>query len=73
MEILLNLVLIAAVEELYIKLYQLFSKELGGLNIGYEFNKSRLREMMDLVNAIDYIQHSNPDRREIIKIVSYYG
>lgn len=73
MEILLNLVLIAAVEELYIKLYQLFSKELEGLNIGYEFNKSRLREMMGLVNAIDYIQHSNPDRREIIRIISYYG
>ena len=73
MEILLNLVSIAAVEELYIKLYQLFSNELEGLNIGYEFNKNRLREMMDLVNAIDYIQHSNPDRREIIKIVSYYG
>lgn len=65
--------LIAVVEKLYIKLYQLFSEELMNMNIGYEFNSKKLQEIVDLVQAIDYIQNGNPTKKEIIKIISYYG
>lgn len=64
---------IAAVEKLYIKLYKLFSSELLNMNIGYDFNLNKLQEMVDLVQAIDYIQNGNPTRKEIIKIINYYG
>lgn len=60
-------------EKLYIKLYDLFSKELLNMNIGYDYNLTKLREMVDLVQAIDYIQNGNPTKREIIKIINYYG
>lgn len=68
--IILNL--IAAVEILYFKLYDLFSKELLNLNIGYSHNESVLSEMMDIVNAIDYINHGNPSKADIIKIIKRY-
>ena len=43
------------------------------LNIGYEFNKNRLKEMMDIINAIDYISHFDLDKKEILKILNIYG
>jgi hypothetical protein len=64
---------IVVVEQLYIKLYKIFSEELMKMNIGYDFNISKLRSMLDLVNSIDYIQNGNPSRKEIIKIIQYYG
>lgn len=60
-------------EKLYIKLYKLFSSELLNMNIGYDYNLNKLQEMVDLVQAIDYIQNGNPTRKEIIKIINYYG
>lgn len=60
-------------EKLYIKLYKLFSSELLNMNIGYDHNLNKLQEMVDLVQAIDYIQNGNPTRKEIIKIINYYG
>ena len=60
-------------EKLYIKLYELFSNELLNMNIGYDHNLDTLRKMVDLVHAIDYIQNGNPTKKEIIKIISYYG
>lgn len=63
----------AVVEKLYIKLYKLFSSELLNMNIGYDYNSGKLQEMVDLVQAIDYIQNGNPTRKEIIKIINYYG
>ena len=60
-------------EKLYIKLYKLFSSELLNMNIGYDHNLGKLQEMVDLVQAIDYIQNGNPTRKEIIKIINYYG
>lgn len=43
------------------------------MNIGYDYNSGKLQEMVDLVQAIDYIQNGNPTRKEIIKIINYYG
>lgn len=60
-------------EKLYIKLYKLFSSELLNMNIGYDYNLDNLQKMIDLVQAIDYIQNGNPTRKEIIKIINYYG
>lgn len=60
-------------EKLYIKLYELFSSELLNMNIGYDYNLDKLQSMVDLVQAIDYIQNGNPTKKEIIKIINYYG
>ena len=43
------------------------------MNIGYDYNLTKLREMVDLVQAIDYIQNGNTTKKEIIKIINYYG
>lgn len=50
----------------------MFTKELINLNIGYDFNENNLLEMMNLINAIDYIERSAPSNNEIIKILQYY-
>lgn len=63
---------IVIVDKLYEKLYLLFKRELKSLNIGYQYNKSRINEMMDIVNAIDYIKYGQLSRREIIKIIKRY-
>lgn len=60
------------VEVLYNILYKMFVKELLNLNIGYNFNDNNLREMMNLVNAIDYIERNTLKNEEIIKILQYY-
>lgn len=60
------------VEQLNIKLYRLFIEELTDLNIGYEFNRLRMRKIMDIINAIEYICNYNLNRKEIIKIINYY-
>lgn len=60
-------------EKLYIKLYKIFSSELLNMNIGYDYDLDKLQEMLDLVQAIDYIQNGNPNKKEIIKILNYYG
>lgn len=59
-------------EKLYNKLYILFLQELNCLNIGYRFNTARLQQMMDLLNAIDYIKYGRPSKKEIIKILKHY-
>lgn len=64
--------MIAAVEILYNKLYQLFVNELVNLNIGYSFDKYNLFMINELVNTIDYIENGNPTNSEIIKIIQYY-
>jgi hypothetical protein len=43
------------------------------MNIGYDHNLNNLQYMVDLVQAIDYIQNGNPSKKEIIKIIKYYG
>ena len=43
------------------------------MNIGYDYDLDKLQEMLDLVQAIDYIQNGNPNKKEIIKILNYYG
>lgn len=60
------------VEQLNIKLYRLFIEELTDLNIGYGFNRLRMRKIMDIINAIEYISNYNLSRKEIIKIINYY-
>jgi hypothetical protein len=67
---LINLIVI--VEKLYDKIYGLFLQELNDLNIGYKFNHSRIQQMMDIINAIDFIQYAHPSRQEIIKILKHY-
>lgn len=65
--------MIVVVEALNNLLYKLYAIELLNLNIGYDMNISNLNKMMDIVNAIDYIQKAKPDDSEIIKIMQYYG
>ena len=59
-------------EKLYKKLYTLFLSELNDLRIGYAYNKLRMQEMMNILNAIDYIKHRQLSRKEIIKIIKHY-
>mgnify|MGYP000139103026 FL=1 len=42
------------------------------MNIGYSFDPHALSMMIDLINAIDYIECGNPTDDEIIKIIQYY-
>ncbi len=64
--------IIVVVEVLYNVLYRLFSNELLRMNIGYSFDPHALSMMIDLINAIDYIECGNPTDDEIIKIIQYY-
>lgn len=54
------------------RLYQLFVLELMNLNIGYEMSKSRISNMVDIIQAIDYIQNGDPSKREIQKLINIY-
>jgi hypothetical protein len=60
------------VDILYRKLYEVFKKELIKLNIGYEFDRSTLSYMNDLVNAIDFLNNGNPTNTEAITIIRRY-
>lgn len=51
----------------------MFTDELLNLNIGYDMRVGNLKKMMDIVNAIDYINNAQPSREELINIVNYYG
>lgn len=57
---------------LYIKLYEIYSRELEKLNIGYSYDLKAIDSMMDIINAIDYIQYGNPSVKEIIEILERY-
>lgn len=59
-------------EILYNILYTIYSREVLYLNIGYTFNKKSLSAIMDIINAIDYINYGNPTNNEVIKIIQYY-
>lgn len=54
------------------RLYQLFVLELMNLNIGYEMSKSRVSNMVDIIQAIDYIQNGDPSKKEIQKLINIY-
>ncbi len=58
---------------LNIKLYQLFVVQLMEQNIGYNYNRARLQQMIDIVQMIDYIQNGNPSKKEIQKIINIYA
>ena len=58
---------------LNIKLYQLFVVQLMEQNIGYNYNKARLQQMIDIVQMIDYIQNGNPSKKDIQKIINIYA
>lgn len=64
---------IVGVDILYRQLYDVFRKELIKLNIGYEFDKSTLYYMNDLVNAIDFLKYGNPTNNDAITIIKRYG
>jgi hypothetical protein len=42
-------------------------------NIGYNYNRARLQQMIDIVQMIDYIQNGNPSKKEIQKIINIYA
>ncbi|MBO7211692.1 MAG: hypothetical protein J6V44_11910 [Methanobrevibacter sp.] len=46
--------------------------ELKDLNIGHQHNKSRMQDLMDIANAIDYIKNAQLSRKDIIKIIKHY-
>lgn len=54
------------------RLYQLFVLELMNLNIGYEMSKSRISNMVDIIQAIDYIQNGDASKKEIQKLINIY-
>lgn len=58
--------------ELYAKLLKTYIIELHKLNVGYTIEENVIQYMFDLINAIDYIENSNPLITEINKIISYY-
>ena len=55
------------------KLYQLFVAQLMEQNIGYDYNKVRIQQMIDIIEMIDYIQNGHPSKREIQKIINIYA
>ena len=55
------------------KLYKLFLAYLLGLNIGYDHDNIQLQKMVDIVQVIDYIQHGDPTRAEIQKLINIYA
>lgn len=65
--------MIVDVDLLNTKLYQLFVVQLMEQNIGYDYNRARLQQMIDIVQMIDYIQNGNPSKREIQKIINIYA
>lgn len=65
--------MIVDVDLLNIKLYQLFVVQLMEQNIGYNYNRARLQQMIDIVQMIDYIQNGNPSKKEIQKIINIYA
>lgn len=65
--------MIVDVDLLNIKLYQLFVVQLMEQNIGYDYDRARLQQMIDIVQMIDYIQNGNPSKREIQKIINIYA
>lgn len=66
------LMMIVAVEVLFINLKKLLTEELVNLTIGHDFNRKNLLKMSDLLNAIDYIENGNPTDSEIIQIIQHY-
>lgn len=65
--------MIVDVDLLNTKLYQLFVAQLMEQNIGYDYNRTRLQQMIDIIQMIDYIQNGNPSKREIQKIINIYA
>ena len=65
--------MIAGVETLYRHLYEVFTKELIKLNIGYSFDESTLSYMNDLVSAIEFLKFGNPTQSEALAIIQRYG
>ena len=65
--------MIVAVDLLNIKLYNLFVKNLTNLNIGYEIDRADLQQMIDIIQAIDYIQTGHPSKKEVRKIINIYA
>lgn len=61
----------ATVNKLYQKLYYMFKTELLNLNIGYDYNRSSLEQMIDIINAIDLLKTQLP-REESLKIIKLY-
>lgn len=59
-------------DKLYKKLYDIYIKELLNLNIGYEFNKCNITSMMNLINAIYYINSNDLTELEKHNLIHYY-
>lgn len=64
--------MIAGVETLYRHLYEVFTKELIKLNIGYSFDESALSHMNDLISAIEFLKFGNPTQSEALAIIQRY-
>lgn len=65
--------MVVAVGNLYGILYELFTKELLNMNIGYSFNNQNLEKMTTLIQVINLIEHGNLSSKEIIKLIEYYN
>lgn len=59
-------------EQLYNIFLNVYLSELEKLKFGYTYNKSTLKFLDDLMNAIDYIENGDVSRNEYFKIIQYY-
>lgn len=60
-------------EELNTKLYKIFVKQLMELNIGYNYDPQAIEQMLDIINAIDYMAHGDLNKQNTQKILSLYA
>lgn len=59
-------------EVLYRYLYEIFKEELLRLNIGYTYRAETLLYMNDLINAISYLEETNPSAEDALTIIQKY-
>lgn len=54
-------------------LYDLYSKELHNLNMGYMFDYKNLNYMWELLQVLDFLTNGDPTNEELSFLLEYYG
>lgn len=68
----LNLKEDVAVEDLFKELYKLYMKELKDLQMGKPFNKVNIAKMMNIVNGIYYLEHTDTNVNNALNLIERY-
>lgn len=61
-----------AVEDLFKELYKLYMKELKDLQMGKPFNKVNIAKMMNIVNGIYYLEHTDTNVNNALNLIERY-